>query len=118
VGSGKVSLPTQSPMPAVNERLAPFIRRIQLLESQAATLDDSLPYSFGCIRGEMNLIWNNLEELHEKAPSNPRKDPSRDLFQSRGATSGSTTPLSLSGPAFQHLMSQVVDELRSSGFML
>jgi hypothetical protein len=118
VGSGEVSLPTQFCMPAVNERLAPFIRCIQLLEIRTATLDDSLPLSFGRIRGEMNLIWNNLEELHKNAPSNPREDPSRDLFQSRGAASGPTTPLSLSEHAFQHLMSQVVDELRSSGLML
>jgi hypothetical protein len=103
---------------AFKERLTPFIKCIQSLESRAATLDDSLPHSFGLVRGEMNLIWKDLEELHENALPSPREVPPRNLFQSRSPTPGPSTSATLSGPAFQQLVSQVVDELRSSGFML
>jgi hypothetical protein len=64
------------------------------------------------------LIWKDLEDLRENAPSSPRVEPSGNLFQSRAPLPGPTTLPTLSGPAFQQLMSQVVNELRSSGFML
>ncbi len=89
VRSGKEDLlPATSCLPAVYERLAPIIRQIQSLETRAATLDDSLPRSFGLIRGEMKLIWKDLEDLCEKAPSSPREEPSGNLFQSRAPPPG------------------------------
>ncbi len=84
VRSGKEDLlPATSHLPAVYERLAPIIRQIQLLETRAVTLDDSLPCSFGLVRGEMNLNWKDLEDLHENAPCSPREEPSGNLFQSK-----------------------------------
>jgi hypothetical protein len=66
----------------------------------------------------MNLIWKDLENSRENALCSPREEPSGNLFQSRAPPPGPTTLLTLSGPAFQQLMSQVVHKLRSSGFML
>jgi hypothetical protein len=43
---------------------------------------------------------------------------SRDFFESGAAALGPTPPFSLLGPAFQQLMSRVVDEMRSAGFVL
>jgi hypothetical protein len=56
-------LPTRLGGAAINERLAPFIRRIHLLENHAALLENSLPHSFALVRGEMNMLWNDLEDL-------------------------------------------------------
>jgi hypothetical protein len=64
------------------------------------------------------MLWNDLEDLQKKTRSNPRETTSRDFFESRAAALGPTSPLSLLGPAFQQLMSRVVDELRSAGFVL
>jgi hypothetical protein len=66
----------------------------------------------------MNLILKDLEDLRENAPSSPREELSGNLFQSRAPPPGPTTLPTLSGPAFQQLMNQVVDKLRSLGFML
>ncbi len=51
VGSGQVSLPTRSGGATINEKLAPFIRRIHLLENCAALPDNSLPLLFALVRG-------------------------------------------------------------------
>ena len=48
--SREKSLEGASRLSDSNERLASFVRRIQSLESRAATLDSSLPRSFGLVR--------------------------------------------------------------------
>jgi hypothetical protein len=118
VQSGKESQPGASPAPGLNLRLTPIYKRIQALETRTATLEDSLPGSFGLVRDEMNLIWKDMEDLCENFAAAPTVVQPRALYQARGADSRGGSLPSLSGPAFQQLISQVVDKLRSSGFML
>jgi len=66
----------------------------------------------------MNLLWKDLEDLHEDAPRVPRGDSPANLFESKRPAPFPTGAPTLSGGAFQQLMSQVVDELRASGFVL
>ena len=117
VRSRDKSLGGASRLSGPNERLAPFLRRIQSLENRAAILDDSLPRSFGLVRDEMNLLWKELEELRDLAPRLPREDAPTNLFESRRPAALPTGGPRLSGADFEQLMSQVFDELRASGFI-
>jgi hypothetical protein len=102
------------------ERLVPFIQPVQALEIRMSTLKDSLPHSFTLVRNKLDDIWKDLEGLHKNSPSpfwNPGVGPS--LFHGRRANPGATSSMpTLTPPAFENLMRQVVDELVSAGFVL
>ncbi len=66
----------------------------------------------------MNLIWKEIEELQDNVATNPTGGPPSPFYQARSTTVRGGPLPTLTGPAFQQLMSQVVDELRSSGFVL
>ncbi len=110
---------SRAPLPPV-ERLAPFIWHVQALETRTSTLKDSVPHLFTLVRNELDEIWKDLEGLR-KTSSSPLWDPgvSLSLFQGPGANVGPMPSMpTLTLPAFQNLMRQVVDELVSARFVV
>jgi hypothetical protein len=110
---------SRAPLPLV-ERLAPFIRHVQAKETRTLTLKDSVPHSFTLIHDKLDEIWKDLEGLFKTSPS-PLWDPgvSLSLFQGPGANVGPMPSMpTLTLPAFQNLMRQVVDEFISTGFVV
>jgi hypothetical protein len=110
---------SRAPPPPV-KRLAPFTRRVQALETRTSTLEDSVSHLFTLVRNELDEIWKDLEGLCKTSPS-PLQDPgvSPSLFQGHGANVGLMPSMpTLTPPAFQNLMRQVVDELVSAGFVV
>ncbi len=81
-------------------------------------LDGSLSVSFGGVRNELDDQWSKLEYIKHLISASPQDGSgSSPLFQGRQ----SSTPMPTSGmllpSALQVLMRQVVDDLRSSGFV-
>jgi hypothetical protein len=92
---------------------------IQHLKSKVESLRDSLPQSFSFVRDELDEVWKELGNLHSSgSPPHHRVTFTPPLFQGHPVD---TVPTSLTPtllPAsFQHLMRQVVDELRTAGFV-
>jgi hypothetical protein len=88
------------------------------LEKSAVCLERSLPVSFQSVRGNLDVLWNDLESIKHLVLGSPQ-DCARltPLFQGRHS-SNSTPPLEMLFPStLQVLMRQVVDKLWSSGFV-
>ena len=98
-------------------RLAPLLWRVQTLESKVGSLQVTLPEFFGVVRGELNEVWAELSDLRQATPPpDPGSGRSPAYFQERHQNPTSAVGVSTLSPAlFQHLMRQVIDELRSSG---
>jgi hypothetical protein len=101
-----------------NKQIPSIIKRITNLKKSAVCLEHSLPVSFQNVRGELDVLWNNLESIKHLISGSPQDHAgSTPLFQGHHSLN-STPPLEMLLPsALQVLMRQVVDELRSLGFV-
>ena len=99
--------------------LAAVERRVRNLVAGALAFDASLPRSFRRVHDELDDLWKEIEaiKLVMPLPGQPQPSSSTPSFQAWSHGSSPTNSLSLSPPNFQTLMRQVVDELRSSGFI-
>jgi hypothetical protein len=101
-----------------DEQIPSIVKRITNLKKSAVCLEHSLPVSFQNVRGELDILWNNLESIKHLISGSPQDCAgSTPLFQGRHSLN-SMPPLEMLLPsALQVLMRQVVDELRSLGFV-
>jgi len=115
-GGSQPGIPQATPY----ERMGPVIRRILALENRITNLESSVPQSFSQVRWEFDDIWKEVNHLQTKSSSSSQRvSDTPPLFQGRGTgVDTSTASPTLSPPAFQQLMRQVIDELRQSGFVL
>ncbi len=101
-------------------RLGPLLWRVQDLKSKVGSMEGSLPQSSTLIRDELDKVWRDLGDICKSA-SSPFHWPSATppLFQGRPVNTAPTSLMPTLSPAsFQHLMRQIVDELRTAGFVL
>ena len=119
IGSGASERAREQSLPP-NMGLAPSFWHVQQLEFKVETLQDSLPPSFSLVRDELDKVWKELgnlwtitsSPLHQESATPP-------LFHGRPHDAVPTSLRATFLPAsFQHLMRQVVDELRTAGFVL
>ena len=118
LGSSRASLDGSTGQdPSTAERVASISRRVTKLERIISDQEARLPASFLGVRDEFDLIWSELEAVKLGCTPGPTSGGTAPFFQGRHpSTQGPSTP-SVSSPAFQTLLRQVVDELRSGGFV-
>jgi hypothetical protein len=116
-GSSSVSLAGSSML--CNEPLSALERCVRNLETGVVALDASLPRSFLCVREELDNLWKEIKaiKLVMPLPGQPQPSSSTPSFQARFHGPSPASSPSLSPANFQTLMRQVVDELRSAGFV-
>ncbi len=93
-------------------------KHISNLEKRAYLLDGSLPLSFGRVCDELDDLWKEVDSIKVCMSASPlEQSGSSPLFQGRHSSSTMPQSGTVSPPALQLLMRQVVDELRLSGFV-
>ncbi len=91
---------------------------ISNLKKKAHLLDGSLPLSFGCVRDELDNLWKEVDSIKVCMSASPlEQSGSSPLFQGRYSSSTMPQSATLSPPALQILMRQVVNKLRLSEFV-
>jgi hypothetical protein len=88
------------------------IKCIPNLEKRARLLDGSLPLSFGRVRDKLEDLWKEVESIKDWMSASPQDcSGSSPLFQGRRSSSTMPQSATLSPPALQILMRQVVNKL-------
>jgi hypothetical protein len=88
------------------------------LKKRAVLLDSSLSVSFGGVCNKLGNLWSKLEPIKLVISESPQDGSgSTPLFQGHQSSTPMPTSGMLLSSALQVLMRQVVDELRSPGFV-
>jgi hypothetical protein len=102
-----------------NNPLRSVAKRFTRLETRAAALDASLPWSFWRVRKELDNLWREVELIKLGIPLLGQQDPASTppLFQGCAYPAVAGGVPTLTPSAFEALMRQVINELRSLGFV-
>jgi hypothetical protein len=113
---GSVSSVRSHKRSCADERIHSIVKLITNLEKSTVRLERSLPVSFQSLRGELDLLWNDLESIKRVVSRSPQDCAGlTPLFQGHHSSNSMPPSEMLSPSALRVLMRQVVDELRSLG---